>query len=126
MAVLRASARYGKRDLFGIGYLVERPDGSLFTQGFTDSYTRTTVPTVMPPEDRGNRLEGVNRRQAKEGSMTNTMAQAQLDAGDLVHRYEVARELSETGRSWLITLQGPGGQTCVVSRLRSHREGNGF
>lgn len=58
--------------------------------------------------------------------MTNTMAQAQLDAGILIHRYEVSRELSESGRSWLITLRDDQGRTCVVSRLRSSREGNGF
>lgn len=58
--------------------------------------------------------------------MTNTMAQAQLDSVDLIHRYEVSRELSETGRSWLITLQDANGRVCVVSRLRSSREGNGF
>lgn len=128
VAVLKPSARYGKRDLFEPGAVVERPDGSLFTQGYpvTGGYRWTNVPTIMPPENRGSRLEGVHRRQAKEGSMINTMAQALLDAGNPIHRYEVARELSETGRSWLITLQGPGGETCVVSRLRSHREGNGF
>ena len=81
---------------------------------------------VQPPESRSNRLEGVARRQAKEGTMANTLAQAQLDSVDLIHRYEVSRELSETGRSWLLTLQAPDGRTCVVSRLRSSREGNGM
>jgi hypothetical protein len=123
---VRLTQRYGKRDLFGIGFVVERPDGSHFTQGYLPSYRRTEVPMVPPSADRTSRLEGVARRQAKEGTMLNTLAQAQLDSGALIHRYEVDRQVSGTGRSWLITLQAPDGRTCVVSRLRSSREGNGM
>lgn len=56
----------------------------------------------------------------------NTMDQALIDAVALTPRREVSRELSETGRSWLITLEDDQGRRSVVSRLRSHREGNGF
>lgn len=118
--------RYGKRDLVAPGSWVTRPDGSMFQQLHEDSYRRIQVPMVQPPEDRSNRLGNIARAPVKEGTMTNTLAQAQLDSVDLIHRYEVSRELSESGRSWLITLQDPQGRTCVVSRLRSSREGNGF
>jgi len=119
-------SRYGQRDQVRWGALVPRPDGTAFVQGFLDSYRRVEVPMVPPPETRANRLDNVRRAPGKEGSMANTMAQAVLDSVDVIHRYEVSRELSESGRAWLVTLQGPGGQTCVVSRLRSSREGNGF
>lgn len=58
--------------------------------------------------------------------MSNTLGQAQLDSVALIHRFEVGRELSESGRAWLIELRAPDGRTCVVSRLRSSREGNGM
>lgn len=110
-----------------MGSVVPRPDGSEFIQGDLATYLKIDVPMVEPPATRSNRLEGVNRRMAKEGSMSNTMAQAQLDAaGPLFARYETGRQLSDTGRSWLITVALPDGREAVVSRLRSSREGNGF
>lgn len=118
--------RYGRRDQVRWGALVPRPDGSAFVQGLLESYKRLEVPLVPPPEGRTNRLDNVRRAPGKEGAMVNTIGQAQLDSVDLVHRWEIERQLSETGRSWLVTLQAPDGRTCVVSRLRSWREGNGF
>lgn len=119
---------YGRRDLYSRDHarLVQCPNGRQFLQNASSTYLRTWVPTVLPPEDRSSRLGNIARAPAKEGTVTNTMAQAQLDSVDLIHRYEVGRELSETGRSWLITLQDSQGRTCVISRLRSSREGNGF
>ncbi len=120
---------YGRRDLYlggGSRPLVTRPDDTMFIQNDTNTYRRIQVPMVPPPEDRTNRLEGVARRQAKEGTMANTMSQAVLDSVDVVHRYEVGRTLSPSGKAWLIELEGPGGKRLTVSRLRSSREGNGF
>lgn len=119
-------ARYGQRDLFATGFVVERPDGSHFTQGYLGSYRRTEVPAVQPPEDRSSRLGTISRGPQKEGTIANTMGQAILDSGAAIHQYEVSRELSPSGRAWLLTLKSPDGQTCVVSRLRSSREGNGM
>jgi len=120
------ASRYGQRDLFRPGALVARPDGSYFVQAFKDSYRRTEVPAVQPPEDRSSRLGNIARAPQKEGTITNTMGQAVLDSVAATHQYEVSRALSESGRSWLLTLKSPDGQTCVVSRLRSSREGNGM
>jgi len=58
--------------------------------------------------------------------MQNTMGQALVDSGVTNHLTEVSRELSETGRAWLIVMKDDQGRQCTVSRLRSHREGNGF
>jgi hypothetical protein len=121
--------RYGQRDrVVAPGYwaIVPRPDGSEFVQRDLSTYRRTEVPAVNPPEDRSSRLGTIARAPAKEGTIMNTMGQAVLDSVTATHQYEVSRELSETGRSWLLTLKSPDGQTCVVSRLRSSREGNGM
>lgn len=107
------------------GAWVTRPDGSQFQQLHTDTYRRVQVPEILPNPDRSSRLEGVLRAHTKEGSMHNTMGQAQLDQGT-IHRYETGRQLSESGRSWLITLRSDEGREVVVSRLRSWKEGNGF
>lgn len=122
------SEMYGRRDLYdrGSARLVVCPSGRQFLQNAPSTYQRTTVPMVPVPEGRASKIEGIRRGQGKEGSMINTMGQALLDAGDAIHRYEVARELSESGRAWLITVQSPTGKTSVISRLRSWREGNGF
>lgn len=120
---------YGNRDSYTkeSRALITRPDDTVFIQNAPHTYRVTEIPMVHPPETRTNRLEGVSRRTTKEGTMHNTMDQSRLDAsGDVIHRYEIKRELSETGRSWLITVALPGGREAVVSRLRSHKEGNGF
>ncbi len=119
---------YGRRDSYTreSRALIVRPDETVFIQNDLNTYRRAQVPAVLPPENRSGKLGDIARRTAKEGTMANTMGQALADAGSVISRYEVGRELSSSGLSWLITLQDTSGRQVVISRLRSHREGNGF
>jgi hypothetical protein len=119
--------RYGNRELFQQGAKVTRPDGSVFRQGVPATYRRTTIPPVTVSDDRPNLMTGAARLPRKDGGpMQNTLGVSGLAPWDTLDWLtELDRQLSETGLSWLVTVEHRDGRRAVVSRLRSHREGNG-
>jgi hypothetical protein len=119
--------RYGNRELFEIGQKVTRPDGSVFRQGVIATYRKSVVPQEALSDDRPNPMTGLSRSPRKDdGPMQNTLGVTGLAPWDTLDWLtELDRRLSDTGRSWLVTVEHRDGRRAVVSRLRSHREGNG-
>lgn len=121
--------RYGNREMFDPEQhpRITRPDGSVFRQGVVATYRRTEVPADLLMDDRLNPMMGVARQSRKDGGpMQNTLGVTGLAPWDTLDWLtELDRTLSATGRSWLVTVEHRDGRRAVVSRLRSHREGNG-
>lgn len=121
--------RYGNRESYDPKQhpKVIRPDGTAFRQGVLSTYRRTELPVFVPSDQRPDPMTGLSRSTRKDGGpMQNTLGVSGLAPWDTLDWLtEISREPSETGRSWLVTVQHRDGRRAVVSRLRSTREGNG-
>lgn len=118
--------RYGNREAF-TGRLVDviRPDGSVFTQVDTATYTVTEVAPAALIAGRSSRHEGTPRKFAS-GGIRNTLTQESATAGNRAFSVrEVNRVLSDGGLMWLVSVEASDGRRATVNRLRGHRAGRG-
>lgn len=147
--------RYGDRDLFALGNVVCRPDGSLFIQGALSTYISTELepssdsPAEQGPEERAVQAElrqsngpgagyGLRRQQAtvnvsggmmatrtSHGPITGTSKGQPGHRDDSVPHTPIP-SLTVYREKWVErTYEVPGGQV-TLRRLRAAREGRGM
>lgn len=127
-------SRFGNRDMFALGNLVLRPDGSMFVQGDLSTYRRTVLPVgldTIRPEHEELRLLGLDARGPTLGrqrpsqtagspSILGTGTPGSID--EAVH-YEPVPSRTVVRALWVDRVfLGPGGQEVTLRRLRRSRQ----
>jgi len=132
--------RYGDRDLFALGNVVCRPDGSLFIQGALSTYTETELepdpqfvswsgirfPGVAVSERTGSVADDVSFVQRHHSTILGYAKGGRPGAQDNAVPHTPIPSLTVYRDKWVErTYEVPGGQV-TLRRLRAAKEGRGM